>query len=113
MSIIVDESPTVVVVAEPAGLLVVPIQTTQVIEVATTASSGGGSGDEWSTSVPVEVANGVRTVFTTPTPYSPARLIVFLNGLKESHFTETSANTFTFSSAPLTGDEISLLYKVA
>jgi len=68
------------------------------------------SGSISTTGIPNELPNGVRTLFTTPTAYTIGSLQVFLNGLKEGFITQTSTTTFTFDTAPITGDSITLVY---
>lgn len=95
----------------------VTTQTVNVIEevvgIVTVGTQGppGAGANSWSSGTPVESPNGVRTVFTTPTSYITGGLLVFLNGLWETYITQTSSNTFTFSSAPVTGDAISIFYR--
>lgn len=76
-------------------------------------TGGGGSGESFMNDIPPQVADGVRTSFNTNVPYISGNLIVFLNGLRESHFSEVNSTTFQFSSAPLTGDEIALFYQTS
>jgi hypothetical protein len=54
--------------------------------------------------------DGVTTVFTTPDAYVTGTLLVFVNGIMEHFFTETSSTTFTLSTAPVTGDYIHVFY---
>lgn len=59
--------------------------------------------------------NGTNKVFTTTVAYMPGTLEVWVNGLKQlpaTHYTETTPTSgiFTFSDAPLTGDNIIVNY---
>lgn len=54
--------------------------------------------------------DGVATTFTTPDAYATNTLLVFLNGLTESQITEATSTTFTFSTPPITGDDIHVFY---
>lgn len=76
-------------------------------------SSSGGTGTAWYTGVPTESPDSLRTTFTVPAAYVPGGLVVFLNGLRESHFTEATSTTFTMSEAPLAGDELMLMYRTS
>jgi hypothetical protein len=52
--------------------------------------------------------NGFNKLFTTNSNYATASLTVFLNGiqqLKNTEYTETSANSFTFATAPIGGSD--------
>lgn len=73
--------------------------------------AGNGVGS-WLSGAPVETIDGVRTTFSTPNPYVTGGLIIFLNGLRESHFTEASSTTFTMSEPPLVGDDLTILYRI-
>ena len=61
---------------------------------------------------PSESPDGSRTAFTVPETYITGTLSVFLNGLHETHVSETTSTTFTFEDAPHTGDVITLNYAV-
>lgn len=78
-----------------------------------TNGTNGTNGNVWALGVPTESPNGVRTVFTVPAAYITGGLAVFLNGLRETFVTESSTTTFTFSSAPFTGDTITLFYRTS
>lgn len=61
---------------------------------------------------PAGAVNGSNAVFTTATAYADLR--VFLNGLRQqktTHYTETTATTFTLTTAPLTGDVLTVDYR--
>lgn len=62
--------------------------------------------------LPSESPDGTRTTFTVPEEYISGTLAVFLNGLHETHVSETTSTTFTFEDAPHTGDTITLIYAV-
>ena len=78
--------------------------------------TGSGGGQAWVVDqIPVETPNGARTLFTTGT-YIAGSIRVMLNGqvlTRVNDFTETSATTFTFVNAPLTGDVIRLDYRTS
>jgi len=60
---------------------------------------------------PGGAVNGSNTVFTTANPYR--LLAVYLNGLRQrpsADYSESSAQSFTFLTAPLSGDTISIDY---
>ena len=62
---------------------------------------------------PTGTKNGVNKIFTTFYNYKPNTIRVSLNGLRQvqpGDYTETSANTFTFVNAPLSGDVIVVDY---
>lgn len=71
-----------------------------------------GSGDVWKNDTVIEVPDGVRTVFTTST-YVPGYISVFLNGLRETFFTEISTTEFQFETAPWPGDSIAVFIRTA
>lgn len=50
--------------------------------------------------------NGTNTVFTTADDFRANSTAVYLNGLREFHYTETGVNEVTFEDAPLSGDDI-------
>ena len=57
--------------------------------------------------------NGVNTTFTSSRAYSSNSIAVFLNGLRQrrsSDYTETTNQSVTFLSAPLSGDSLSIDY---
>lgn len=101
-----------VIVREPQTNVVIEEQPSPDVTV-TTPGVPGLAGTNWDSATPLESPNGSRTTFTTPSAYVSGGLLVFLNGLRETHFTETTATTFTFSTAPLAGDEITLLYQLS
>lgn len=72
-------------------------------------STGTGA---WATGAPREAIDGIRTTFSTPAAYVTGGLIIFLNGLRESHFTEATSTTFTMSEPPLVGDDLTILYRI-
>ena len=61
---------------------------------------------------PVESPDGSTTTFTVPDTYLSGSLTVYLNGLAEYFVTETTTTTFTFDTAPISGDDIKLQYAV-
>ena len=64
--------------------------------------------------IPTGSVNGTNANFGTAYDYVTGTLEVFINGIRQSriagHFTETGDNTFSFSSAPSTGDNIIVSY---
>lgn len=63
--------------------------------------------------VPSGTLNGTNTTFTTSHNYVPGTIEVFRNGLREHlsiGFTEASANTIAFSTAPLSSDDVLVNY---
>lgn len=77
----------------------------------------GGGGQVWKVNQASSTTpNSIATVFTVPDTYISGSLIVYLNGMRQksgggNDYTETSGTTFTFGSAPLTGDVIILDYR--
>jgi len=109
-----------VVIKQPSLDIIVREQPSPDITIKTPGPPGasitgpaGPPAENWTSSVPLEMANGVRVTFTTATPYAPGGLVVWLNGIRETHFVETTPTTFTFSEAPFTGDEVTLLYQTS
>jgi hypothetical protein len=84
----------------------------------------GGKGDKGDTGpagnntpvfseTPAGNVDGANTVFGLAHPYQSGSVRIFLNGLHETHFTETTSTTITFADPPLGGDEISVDYLIA
>lgn len=66
--------------------------------------------------VPTGAINGVNTVFTTAATYQPGKLAVYRNGVRQAHpgdYSETTSTTFTFVTAPSTGDTLLVDYESA
>ncbi len=103
-------SDTIIVEVDETHLVLEP-ELTEVVILQ--AGVPGVSGQAWVSGVPVEATGGGRTVFTTPIPYVGNGILVFLNGLRETHFSATSNMTITFETAPIAGDEISLFYRTS
>ena len=77
------------------------------------AGSGGtGTVQTWG-ETPSGNIDGSNMNYTTAYAYSPNLLAVFLNGLRQrrtADYTETGSNSFSFVSAPLAGDSLSIDY---
>lgn len=112
------------VVETPVRVEVVGRNTVKVVDAGhlkvTTEAIQGPQGvqglvgaNSWESEVPGGALNGVNAVFTTSVAYISGNILVFLNGIMESHFSESSSTTITMSSAPLAGDELVVFYKVA
>jgi hypothetical protein len=77
---------------------------------------GAGSGSatvEYRNEVPAGAIDGVNLIFTTAHSYVTAMLSVYLNGQRltlTADYTETTPTTFTFVTAPLTGDIVTTDY---
>jgi len=59
------------------------------------------------------LVDGINKVFFTSMTYIPGRINIFVNGLKEFNFTETTSNSITLSDAPLNNgfiDRIEAIY---
>ncbi len=80
-------------------------------EVTVNMGGSAGTGQAWLSAGVTEAPDGTRRTFSTPSAYVAGALIVYLNGLRESHITEATATTFTFSEAPVSGDQISVFYR--
>lgn len=96
-----------------AGDVILDVDVSAVGPQGPQGATGASGGTVWSIGVPAEAPNGSRTVFTTPSAYVASGLMVYLNGLRETNVSETTATTFTFSTAPITGDIISLFYRTS
>lgn len=62
---------------------------------------------------PTGTRDGVNAAFTTTQNYRTGTTAVFRNGLREVRgvgYTETGANTITFSAPPLVSDDIAIDY---
>lgn len=82
--------------------------------IAAVSSGGGGTGAMTFSETPGGSINGSNKNFTTANAFHVGRLAVFLNGLRQrpgQDYNETSTTSFTFISAPLTGDTISVDYQ--
>jgi hypothetical protein len=100
-----------------APLTEVELTPDPVVIFAATRGSEGPAGPPGDGVVVVgEVAtgakNGSNTVFTTADPYRAASVAVYLNGLRELHFTETGANQITLQDPPLSGDDLRIDYVI-
>lgn len=63
---------------------------------------------------PAGSVNSSNTVFTTAAAYKTGSLAVYLNGLRQkktADYTETTSTTFTFTTAPTTGDSVCVDYQ--
>lgn len=56
------------------------------------------------------VKDSVNTVFTTASAFRTGTTAVYLNGLREFHYSETGANTITLEDPPLSGDDVRIDY---
>ncbi len=66
--------------------------------------------------VPTGSVNGSNTVFTTAASYVGSTISVYVNGIRQkktTDYTESSATTITFTTAPSTGDVILVDYQHA
>lgn len=71
------------------------------------------SGGQYKSRVaPTPAADGITTIFTTPDLYKANSLSVYINGVFEKHVVELSSTTFSFNTAPVTGDLITVSYMV-
>lgn len=84
---------------------------------AAIAAAGGGGGTVSGTliygEVPAGTVDGSNKVFTTANTYRPNLLSVFLNGVRQrrtNDYSETTTSSFTFVSAPQSGDILSVDY---
>lgn len=59
---------------------------------------------------PSGLLNGTNTVFTTASAFQPNTTGVYLNGLREFNFVETSSQTITLADPPLPGDILRIDY---
>jgi hypothetical protein len=59
---------------------------------------------------PIENPDGIINTFTIPNSYLPNTLRVYVNGLLETDFTETSNNSITLNHTLEAGDEIEIEY---
>lgn len=81
-----------------------------------TAVGAGGGGDSFATvvaEVPTGTKNGTNVTFTVGHNFRTASTAVYRNGLREHlgvGYTEASANTLTFSTAPLSDDDLLVDY---
>jgi len=79
------------------------------------APAGGGGAATIQTwgETPVGTIDGTNTTFTTANSYQTGLLAVYLNGLRQrrsADYSETTSTSFTFVTAPLSGDTISIDY---
>jgi hypothetical protein len=71
-----------------------------------------GEGTQIFGETPTGAIDGANTVFTTANTFRATRTEVFLNGLRETYFTETGSNEITLDDPPLAGDDIRVNYIV-
>jgi hypothetical protein len=69
-----------------------------------------GSGVFITGEVPSGAVSGSNTTFTTANVYRPGSTAVYLNGLREHFYAESSPVTLILSSAPESGDDIRVDY---
>lgn len=76
--------------------------------------TGGGGGGGGATpvvgAVPTGTKNGTNTVFTLGSAYDAGTTAVYINGLRETNYTESGSGQITFGTAPLSGDVIIVDY---
>lgn len=118
----VEREVTVVTTSETTAEIIEvnsPVTVVSVAEVGPQGAAGprglSGSAGTGSTkhTAPLEAANSLRTIFTTPDNFTSGSLVVYLNGLVESYVSELEGNQFVFEEAPLTGDTIRVVYTVS
>jgi hypothetical protein len=61
------------------------------------------------------IVDGANCIFTTSVPYTPGKISVFVNGLKQHYFEETGENEITLDQAPSNNiytDSIEAIYTI-
>jgi hypothetical protein len=69
-----------------------------------------GDGAQICGETPAGAVNGVNTTFTVDSNYQAASTRVYLNGLRETFYTESGAAEITFDDPPQSGDTITIDY---
>lgn len=83
----------------------------QVILVPVPGGQGPpGEGVQVFGETPTGLIDGVNTAFTVSQPYLAASTAVYLNGLRETQYTETTTTVITFDDPPISGDNIRIDY---
>jgi hypothetical protein len=88
-----------------------------VVIFAATAGAQGptgppGSGAFVTGETPTGLINNTNRVFTTSSAFRTGSIAVYLNGLRESHFTETATNQITLEDPPVSGDSLRVDYVI-
>jgi hypothetical protein len=85
-----------------------------VVVVATPGPPGiagpPGEGEPIFGETPAGTINGTNVVFTAAAEFRPNSTAVYVNGLREHHYSESSSTTITLEDAPVTGDDIRIDY---
>lgn len=110
---VADPAPVIVDVTEAAVAVAVVDQPTDV-SIALLGAQGipGRVGAAVTGETPAGTLNGANTVFTTNAPFVSGTTAVYLNGLREFHFTETGPNQITFEDPPSSSDVIRIDYVI-
>lgn len=112
ISTVMIEDPTLVAITEAFTEIVrISNEEVSITEIGVQGPSGSDGSGATVNTIPLELPDDSRVMFTTPSEYAQNTLQVYLNGLLESHITPASPNMFTFSEAPYTGDDIRIIYK--
>ena len=61
---------------------------------------------------PSGAVNGLNLVFTTPQTFAAGSVCLYLNGLRETHFTETGAAQITLETPPGVSDTLRVDYLI-
>lgn len=71
--------------------------------------SGGNAAEGISSEVLIGVVDGVNKTFTTSKTYYAGSIQIYINGLREKNFTETSSTTIALDEAPLSNGFIDVV----
>lgn len=71
-----------------------------------------GTGTRVNGETPTGATNGTNAVYTLADNYQSGTTAVYLNGLRETHYTETGLDTITFDDPPIAGDTINVDYLI-
>lgn len=75
-------------------------------------TGASGDGAQVFAEVPDGDIDGVNTIFTVANPYRSGSVGVYLNGLREDGYTESSPTTIQFDDPPSDGDTVRVDYLV-
>lgn len=107
--VVVDVSPTVLA----ADLVGDAPSVTLAIAGAQGVPGAPGTSSMVLGETPTGVVDGVNATFTAAAAFQTGGTALYLNGLREQFYTETTATTVTFDTAPIVGDLVTIDYLIA
>lgn len=75
-------------------------------------AGAAGDGAQVIGETPAGDRDGINVTFTTSSPFRTASVALYLNGLREFHFTETGPDQITLEDPPINGDDLRADYVI-